>query len=116
MPTVLKIDESYFFITGNQTIFALNHNRSSNNDPLAQLLTPEDIELLPIEVVYTGRTDAEFSTQENEAMRIILKIIELMNLMQSDEWYSYPLGKYHQMFNSSKECNVIMYILAISPY
>ena len=56
------------------------------------MLTPKDIGLLPFEVIYTGEEE-NFRTDEKEALTIIVKILELMKLMQQKQWQSYPLGK-----------------------
>ena len=73
-------------------VFHINNDKSDELPFFAMKLKEEEVESLPFEIIYSGN-DEIFEADEKEAFTIIVKIIELMNLMQDEEWFSYPLGK-----------------------
>ena len=86
-----KIDGAYYWIAGTDQIFLINHEISEENSELARLLTAGEVKKLPQEFIFIG-PKTEYSDNEDEAFRLLVKIIELMNEMQEKDWWSYPLG------------------------
>ena len=87
----MKIEDSYYWISADR-IFILNY-KSWQQDNLSRLLTKDEVDKLPIKIVYTGDNLCVYESNEKETFTIILKIIELMNSMQPEElFYSFPLG------------------------
>ena len=89
---LLKIEDAFYLVAGSKQIYLINRQKSEDCPVYARMLTPEEMGLLPFEVIYTGEEE-NFRTDEKEALTIIVKILELMNLMQQKQWQSYPLGK-----------------------
>ena len=90
---LLNIEGKYYWVAGSKQIYLINKHKSEESPLYTRMLTPEEIELLPFEVIFTGEEE-NFLTDEKEALTILVRIIELMNLMQQKEWQSYPLGKF----------------------
>ena len=55
-------------------------------------MSNEEIDELPVEVIYVGHDKPKFIVDEQKAFEIIVKIIHNMNLMQTSQIYSFPLG------------------------
>ena len=94
-PQLRKIEANYYWVAGTD-IYLINHDISEGMASFAKVLTQEEISLLPIEIVYTG-PHQDFNTDEEEAFRLVARVIELMNMMQDPEWHSYPLGTYNSL-------------------
>ena len=85
-PQLRKIEANYCWVTGTDMIYLINHDISEGMASFARVLTQEEIGLLPIEIVYTG-PHQDFNTDEEEAFRLVARVIELMNMMQPPEWH-----------------------------
>jgi hypothetical protein len=57
-------------------------------------MSPEEIEALPVEVVYVGSDNPTYIIDEKRAFEIILQIIQNMNLMQNSHFQSFLLGMF----------------------
>ena len=82
------IEERHYWISGSRDIFLLN-----SGDSFASKLSEEEIEELPVEVVFVGHENLNFIVDEERAFDIIIKIIRNMNQMQTSKIYSFPLGQ-----------------------
>ena len=86
-PSLQVIGEKYFWVSSPSDIFLLN---SGGN--LAFKLSPEEITELPVEIAYVGQESPEYRVDEKRVFEIITSIILKMNMMQTSEVYSFPLG------------------------
>ena len=58
----------------------------------ATKLSEEDIEELPVRIMYSGPV-REYSTDEKRCYEVLMDILDKFNLMQNPEFYSFPLGR-----------------------
>ena len=86
-PSLQVIEDRHYWISGSRDIFLLN-----SEDSFACKLVEEEIEELPVEVVFVGHDPPNFIVDEQRAFEIIIKIIHNMNQMQTSKIYSFPLG------------------------
>ena len=92
-PKIKKVDDKFYWVAGPSEIHLLNFYKSEAENFFSKKLSDEEIKELPFDIIYTGPTTTSYSNDEEEAFKIILKIIDEMNAMQEPEWYSFPLGK-----------------------
>jgi hypothetical protein len=92
-PKVEKIDEKYYWVAGPGEVHLLNHEKSEEANFYSMKLSQEEIDELPVTIIYTGLEFATYSNDEETALGILLQIIDLMNSMQEAKWQSFPLGK-----------------------
>ena len=90
-PRLIKIDGQFYWVSGENTVFHLNHDRSNSDEYFARKLESVEIENLSVTLVYTG-VSKEYKNDEKRMFQIILEIIDLMNGMQDDKFLSFPLG------------------------
>ena len=88
-PSIHILDGRYYWISSENDIFLLNGGES-----FACKLPEDEINELPVQVVYVGHDETTFIVDEHKAFEIIVKIIRCMNLMQTSKIYSFPLGLY----------------------
>ena len=86
-PDIRVIEDRHFFISGPQNVYLLN-----TGDSFAHKLSMDEIQELPVEIVYTGEQKPDYLDDEKNALEIIIKIIRKMNMMQTSQIYSFPLG------------------------
>ena len=79
-PDVVIIEGRYFFV------YLLNQN------DLSYKLSVEEIQELPVEIVYTGEQRPDYQSNEKNMFELILKMISKVNIMQTSRIYSFPLG------------------------
>ena len=91
-PSIEKIGEKFYWICSSEEVHLINHERSEDVNFYAHKLTVEELDDLPVEVVYVGTDNFSFLDDEQAALSILVKIIEKMNMMQAPEFYSFPLG------------------------
>ena len=92
-PRVEKIGEKYYWVVGQSEVHHLNHLKSEEANYYSMKLSKEEIEELPVVIIYTGFDHNSYSNDEEKAFAILLEIIALMNSMQDPLWHSFPLGK-----------------------
>jgi hypothetical protein len=92
-PRVDKIGEKYYWVAGQSEVHHLNHHKSEEANYYSMKLSKEEIEELPVVIIYTGFDHYSYSNDEEKAFAILLEIIALMNSMQDPLWHSFPLGK-----------------------
>ena len=88
-PSIHILDGRYYWISSENDIFLLNGGES-----FACKLPEDEINELPVQVVYVGHDETTFIVDEHKAFEIIVKIIRCMNMMQTSKIYSFPLGLY----------------------
>lgn len=93
-PSIEKLGDNFYWIAGAEEVHLLNAKRSDSLDFYAHKLTAEELEELPVEVIYVGIEKFAFLDDEKTALDMLLKIIMKMNLMQSPEFYSFPLASF----------------------
>ena len=86
-PDIRIIQANHFFISGPENVYILN-----NGGNLAQKLSKPEIDELPVEIVYTGVQMPDYQVDEKNMFELIVNIIGKMNVMQSSQMYSFPLG------------------------
>jgi len=86
-PDVATIQDKYYWISGQAEVYLLN-----TENFLAYKMTPVEIEEMPVDLIYSGQEKTNFLVDERLAMEIILLILLKVNVMQSSEIYSFPLG------------------------
>ena len=92
-PRVEKIGEKYYWVAGQSEVHHLNHLKSEEANYYSMKLSKEEIEELPVVIIYTGFDQNSYSNDEEKAFAILLEIIALMNSMQDPLWHSFLLGK-----------------------
>ena len=48
---------------------------------------------MPVDIVYVGQSDVTFVNDEETAFTNLVSIIQKMNMMQDEQFVSFPLGK-----------------------
>ena len=86
-PDIRLIQDCHFFIAGHDNVYLLD-----SEDHLAYKMSKEEIDELPVEILYTGQEKPNYQVDEKNALELIIKIIQKMNIMQTSEIYSFPLG------------------------
>ena len=74
----------------------MNYEYSSdcNDDVLARMITEQEKNELDVHVIWTGDKEIDFEANEEEAINLLAVIITKMNLMQDQQFYSYPLASF----------------------
>ena len=85
-PDIVIIEGRYFFVSGSENVYLLNQN------DLSYKLSVEEIQELPVEIVYTGEQRPDYQSNEKNMFELILKMISKVNIMQTSRIYSFPLG------------------------
>ena len=98
VPSLQKINDEYFFIGNQRDVFILN-----KGGVYASKLSEEEITSLSVELVYTGPEDMIFLNNEETALELLVKIIKKVNLVQTSDVHSFPLGRY-KFFYFAKIC------------
>ena len=80
-PQLDKIGDCYYYIASD--IFDVTEQ--------AKKMSEEEVKEMPVKVIYSGPV-IDFLTDEKECFTLLMEIIKKFNLMQSDEFYSFPLG------------------------
>ena len=86
-PDVAVIQDKHYWISGQAEVYLLN-----TENCLAYKMTQVEIEELPVDLIYSGQEKTNFLVDEKRALEIILLILLKVNVMQSSEIYSFPLG------------------------
>ena len=100
-PKLIKIDGRFYWVSGEENVFLLNHNRFHPDEHFARKLLSAEIESLPVTLVYTG-VSKHYKTDDKAMFEKILEIIDLMNGMQEKKFWSFPLGTTNFPFRISK--------------
>ena len=91
-PSIQMIGNMFYWIAGTEEIHLLYHERTADSG-YAKKLDREEIDQLPVEVVYVGPDSHAFVDDEEKAFSNLVGIIARMNLMQDQQFVSFPLGK-----------------------
>ena len=89
-PSIVKLDNSYFFVSGSKSVFHLDYDPAK--DTFARELTEDEIDDLPENILYTGSQET-FSADHEKAFQLLITIIANMNEMQQD-FLSFPLASF----------------------
>ena len=91
-PSIQIVGDKYYWIAGTEEVHLLDHERAAGGG-YARKLEKEEISQLPVEVVYVGPDSNGFVDDEEKAFANLVAIIAKMNLMQDQQFVSFPLGK-----------------------
>ena len=69
-PDVRLIQDRHFLISGPQNVYLLN-----TDDRFAYKLSTDEIQELPVEIVYSGEQRPDYLVDEKNALELIIKII-----------------------------------------
>ena len=86
-PDVRVIQGVYYWISGQADVYLLN-----TNNYLAHKMGKQEIEDLPVEIIFGGVEMTNFLVDEKRALEIILLILLKFNSMQTSQIFSFPLG------------------------
>jgi hypothetical protein len=86
--SVHKFEDKYFLICGENLVFALNEGNNYSNQ-----LTTQEMEALDFTIVWNGpKQKVQFESNDEKAVESILQIINNVNLMQTEDYYGFPLA------------------------
>ena len=85
-PSVELIDDKYYWVSGQQYIFLLDHD-----NVLSYKMSEEEVNELTVEIVYVG-PESPKSSNEERVFELLVSMILKMNKMQTSQVYSFPLG------------------------
>ena len=66
-PRVEKIGEKYYWVAGQSEVHHLNHLKSEEANYYSMKLSKEEIEELPVVIIYTGFDHNSYSNDEEKA-------------------------------------------------
>ena len=72
-PRVEKIGEKYYWVAGQSEVHHLNHHKSEEANYYSMKLSKEEIEELPVVIIYTGFDHYSYSNDEEKAFAILLE-------------------------------------------
>lgn len=88
-PQIDRFDGTLYFIADN--IYRLNNRNKDPTLAYADQLTPEEVNTLPVKILYSG-PNHEFECNEEAFARIYTDILRDFMSMQAKEFVSFPLG------------------------